>query len=173
MHIKMSSAKWRPFCRRGDELNTAYKMACWGNHRWVQTAFKMSVNGFKENWFNPSNRKSSFHNVAKQHLRDHFFFTKLESNSTYFYPYMHWHECRFWLHEEIIYRHSDLPLYNSWVDSIQHVLSHWSYLEKKCDYLYENIELQLSWWRHMDDETKLNIYDIKTNTRSKIHKCQR
>ena len=54
-------------------LNAAYKMASSGNHRWNQAVFNMmSVNGLKDNWFNPPNPTGGFHNVVNQRLRYQF-----------------------------------------------------------------------------------------------------
>ena len=48
-------------------------MAYGGNHRWVQAVYNtMSVNGLKDNWFDPSNPRGGFHNAVNQCLRDKF-----------------------------------------------------------------------------------------------------
>ena len=52
-------------------LNAAYKMDSEENHRWVQAVYNMmSVNGLKDNCFNPPNPNGGFQNVVRQRLRD-------------------------------------------------------------------------------------------------------
>ena len=174
-------------------LNAAYKMASSGNHRWVQAVFNMmSVNGLKDNWFNPPNPTGGFHNVVKQRLRDLFLqnwraqirssarFTRLNDMKSTFErsPYIDLiknHETRLifirlridmnvfsdYMRKKYIGT-ATCPLCNRGPDSFQHILLQCPYFKEKRDNLYQNIELQLPRWRHMDDDMKLNwILDLK------------
>ena len=168
-------------------LNAAYKKAISGHHWWVQAVFNMmSVNGLKDNWFNPPNPTGGFHNVVKQRLRDQFLqnwraqirssarFTLLNDLKSTFErsPYIDlvknpetrliFTRLRIDMNVFSDYMRkkyigtATCPLCNRGPDSFQHILLHCPYFKEKRDNLFQNIELQLPRWRYMDDDMKLN-----------------
>ena len=142
----------------------------------------ISVYGLKDNWFNPPNPTGGFHNVVKRRLRDQFLQNwRAQIRSSARFTLLKDFKCTFErspyidliknTETRLIFTHPriDMNVFSDYKRKkyigtatyppckrgayyFQHILLHCAYLKEMRENLYQNIELQLPRWRHMDDD---------------------